>query len=178
MSTPFMSEIRIMAFGFAPKGWALCNGQSLPINQNQALYSLLGVVYGGNGVTTFSLPNLQGRVPVSLGGGLALGAMSGEEGHALTPSEIPSHNHGLAAKAAAAPQSAAGRTPAPAKALAQADAAGTSTNVNLYGTGSASVAFASDAVGNNPGGQAHENRQPYLALNFCIALAGIYPPRN
>src|ERR1700760_13539 len=93
MSTPFMSEIRIMSFNFAPKGWALCNGQLLPINQNQALFSLLGTVYGGNGQTTFALPDVRGRVPLHVGSGFSLGERGGEYAHTLTTAEVPQHNH-------------------------------------------------------------------------------------
>src|SRR5919199_1024895 len=97
MAEPFLSEIRIMSFGFAPKGWATCNGQTLPINQNQALFALLGTTFGGNGQTTFALPNLQGRVPVHVGGGHTLGEAGGEQAHTLTQAEMPTHTHAVAA---------------------------------------------------------------------------------
>src|ERR671936_688787 len=113
MAEPFLSEIRIMSFIFAPKGWALCNGQLLPINQNQALFSLLGTTYGGNGQTTFALPNLQGRVPLHVGPGYSLGQNGGEESHTLSTAEIPAHSHQMRGKNAAADINPTGRTPGP-----------------------------------------------------------------
>jgi microcystin-dependent protein len=164
MSTPFLAEIRIFSFGFAPKGWAMCNGALLPINQNQALFSLLGTMYGGNGQTTFQLPNFQGRMPIHVGGSFQIGQFGGEEVHTLTASELPQHTHAVSG------QSGARTVTAPAGAvLASGD---------IYGIGPPDATMGADAVSQAGGSQPHENRQPYLALNFCIALQGIFPSRN
>jgi microcystin-dependent protein len=166
MSTPFLAEIRIMSFNFAPKGWALCNGQLLPINQNQALFSLLGTTYGGNGQTTFALPNLQGRTPVHVGGGIILGQQAGEENHTLIQTEMAQHIH------TANGVSVNGNTPiAPADILAAEATA-------LYGPATNLVALAAGTIGAVGGSQPHNNMQPFLTLNFCIALSGIFPSRN
>jgi microcystin-dependent protein len=180
MANPFLSEIRIMSFNFAPNGWALCNGQLLPINQNQALFSLLGTTYGGDGRVNFGLPNLQARVPMYVGNGHVLGEIGGETNHTLSISEMATHIHLAAAANITADAGNPGHTPGPTKALAQAHAATSSgaKPVNIYGTGGASRAFASAAIGNSGGSQAHSNQQPYLVLNFCIALQGIFPSRN
>ena len=172
MSTPFMSEIQIYAFNFAPKGWAQCNGQLLPINQNQALFSLLGTTYGGNGQTTFALPDLRGRVAISQKGSIfPLGQQGGEASHAVTVGEMPFHSHAMRATSNAADASRPG-----GNLLAVAEAAAyesLATPVSLSsGGGGAQV------VGNTGGSQPHENRQPFLALNFCIALQGIFPSQN
>src|SRR3954463_11817993 len=165
MAEPFLSEIRMMSFNFPPKGWALCNGQTLPINQNQALFSLLGTNYGGNGSTTFALPNLQGRVPMHMGNGFSLGQQSGEESHTLLTTEMPQHVHTMAASTAAATLAIA----TSATSLAQGQTPSGGESVNLYApAGGATVAFNGGAVSNTGGSQPHENRQPYLALNFCI----------
>src|SRR5215470_10292311 len=121
MAEPFLSEIRMFSFGFAPAGWALCNGQLLPINQNQALFSLLGTTYGGNGQTNFALPNLQGLVSIHMGNNHSLGERGGEEAHTLNVSQIPAHLHAMSAKAQNAPATPAGNVPTPSgtKALAQ-----------------------------------------------------------
>jgi microcystin-dependent protein len=165
MSEPFLGEIRIMSFNYAPKGWALCNGQLLPINQNQALFSLFGTTYGGDGQTTFALPDLRGRVPVHAGNGFTQGQRAGEENHTLTTSEMQAHTH--------LPQGDSG----PANAgtpvgntWAYQDAApyAAAPNVTMNIT-------ASGATG---GSQPHPNLSPYLALNFCVALQGIFPSRN
>jgi microcystin-dependent protein len=168
MAEPFLSEIRMMSFGFAPKGWALCNGQLLPINQNQALFSLLGTTYGGDGRVNFALPNLQGRVPIHFGQGHTLGERNGEQAHTLSISEIPQHNHQVAASA-----SATGGSTSPVGAfLGGADKAylppgkGTTTSLRP------------DTVTNAGGSQAHLNMQPFLTINFCIALQGIFPSQN
>jgi microcystin-dependent protein len=184
MSQAYLSEIRIMAFAYAPRGWALCNGQILPINQNQALFSLIGTFYGGNGQTTFMLPNLQGMAPVHMGDGFSLGQTAGEVTHTLTLSEMPQHNHLINAKDAQADLSETGATPGPTVVLAQAAAAAIppapSPPVNVYGTGPIDNAqtFAPGAIANTGGNQPHQNQQPYLVLNFCICLSGIYPSRN
>jgi microcystin-dependent protein len=166
MSTQFLSEIRIMSFNFAPRGWALCNGQILPINQNQALFSLLGTTYGGNGQTNFALPNLQGRVPTHMGNGLTLGQRAGEEAHTVVASEMPVHNHPLVGTSAASTAT---------KPTANVFA---TTPSPIYVNSSNVVPIGSATIAGTGGSQPHENRQPYLALNFCIALVGIFPPRD
>ena len=170
MTTPFMSEIRMFPFDFAPRGWAMCNGQILPINQNAALFSLLGTIYGGNGTTNFALPNMQSRVPMHAGQGpgltsRSLGELGGTESHALTINEIPSHQHGLAATSAVplgGPSNALLATPATTK---------------PYRAG-ATQTFSATLTGGSGSGAPHSNLQPYLTLNFCIALEGIFPARN
>jgi microcystin-dependent protein len=166
---PFLAEIRITSFQFAPKGWAMCNGQVLPINQNQALFSLLGTTYGGNGTSNFALPDMMGRAPMHSSGAHALGESLGEESHTLTVAEMPTHVHALRAsgKAAASSSPNAGVLAAPARGGTPAFAAATS----LVPLNPASIAVAG-------GGQPHENRAPYLAVNFIIALQGIFPSRN
>jgi microcystin-dependent protein len=167
VSTPFIGELKILPFGFAPKGWAACNGQLLPINQNQALFSLLGTYYGGDGRTTFALPNLQGRVPASVGGGISIGQAGGEEKHTLASAEMPGHTHALAG------------TPASATTTVPSNNFLATASQNPYAASAASnVALASSALTAAGGGGAHENRQPYLTLNVCIALQGIFPTRN
>ena len=177
MSTPFLGEIRLMAFDFPPKNWAFCQGQTLTLQQNQALYALIQQTFGGSG-NDFMLPDLRGRVPLGTAKGANPGLAGGEENHTLQVSEIPSHNHSLSAQAAAG--GANNVTPRPNDSLAESVALPPNSSpilINNFGTGSASITFASDTVGNNAGGQGHENRQPFLVLNYCIALAGIYPPR-
>jgi microcystin-dependent protein len=166
---PFLGEIRIMAFGFAPKGWALCNGQLLPINQNQALFALLGTQYGGNGITTFALPNLQGRMPLHVGPGYVQGQSGGEQTHTLTNAEMPAHGHGggLPAYTGAA---TSGQGPVNAR---FADAASQPYRIPTGAT--QYISMQPSVVGSS---QPHTNMQPYLALNCCIALQGIFPSRN
>jgi microcystin-dependent protein len=166
MSDPFLGEVKIMSFNFAPKGWALCNGQLLPINQNQALFSLLGTTYGGNGQTTFALPDLRGRVPIHMGNGITLGERAGEENHTLTLSEMATHNH------PANGVSASGDTPIATGHLLAADATA------MYGPASSLVPLAPGTITSIGGTQPHSNIQPYLVLSFCIALQGIFPSRN
>jgi microcystin-dependent protein len=184
MSNPFLSEIRIMSFNFAPRGWAQCNGQLLPINQNQALFSLLGTTYGGNGQTTFALPDLRSRLPIHMGSGHTLGERAGEEAHTINISELAAHSHPMSAKAADALNGGTGRLPTPAgtKALAEGHASqGVGVQpvaVSIYGTGAASGALAPATIGLTGGSQPHTNIQPYLTLNFCIALQGIFPSQN
>ncbi|HXT07737.1 MAG TPA: tail fiber protein [Roseiarcus sp.] len=185
MGEPYLSEIRLMAFGFAPKGWAQCNGQTVPIQQYQALFALLGTTYGGNGVTTFNLPDLRGRAPLhygpdGLGDTYVLGQVGGEPLHSLSIAETPTHTHTLKAANVAADTAPAGVTPGPALALAQAAVyEGTNPVVptSIYSTAAANATMAPSAVGQT-GGQPHENRQPFLVLNYCIALSGIFPSQN
>lgn len=167
MAEPFLSEIRMMSFGFAPRGWALCDGQVLPINQNQALFSLLGTTYGGDGRVSFGLPDLRGRVPIHMGGGHALGERGGEQAHTLTVSELPTHVHGLEAVTAAGSQPVAGGA-----LLAKAAPA------NPYAAPADLVALNPASVANVGGSQAHLNLQPFLTLVFAIALVGIFPSAN
>jgi len=165
MGTPFLSEIRIVSFNFAPKGWTLCNGQLLPINQNQALFSLLGTTYGGDGRVNFALPNLQGRIPNHMGNGFTLGEQGGETAHTLNISEMAAHNH-----------VPLGNKTNPAT---SASASG-----NLWGFNDALYNPANPNVGMGPsvlatgGNQPHENMSPYLVLNVIIALQGIFPSQN
>lgn len=166
MGTPYLGEIKIVSFNFAPKGWAFCRGQLLPINQNQALFSLLGTTYGGNGQTNFALPNLQGRVPIHWGSGFTLGQVGGQEYHNLTSSEMPAHNHVLSGT------TINGNTTEPVGAiLARAPN-------NLYGTPTNLTTMHPQSVTNVGGSQPHNNMQPYLVLNFIIALVGIFPSQN
>jgi microcystin-dependent protein len=159
-----------MSFVFAPKGWALCNGQLLPINQNQALFSLLGTTYGGDGRTTFGLPDLRARAPIHVGSGFTLGERGGEQAHTLSIGELSTHTHTVQANNTLAAQAD------PTNAFfAQAGAAlGT-----IYNSASASlVPMNAAAVANAGGSQAHDNMMPYLVLSFCIALQGIFPSQN
>jgi microcystin-dependent protein len=165
MSEPFLCQISTFAFNFPPKGWALCNGQLLPINQNQALFSLLGTTYGGNGIENFALPNLQGNVPLMADGSFGLGGTGGEQNHTVIPTELPAHTHGVVAASAPGSQiSAPGNFPA----ALETDAYSTHSPTTSLGNGMTAVG----------GSQPHNNMQPYLVLNFCIALEGIFPSRN
>lgn len=166
MAEPFLSEIRIMSFSFAPKGWALCNGQLLPINQNQALFSLLGTTYGGDGRVNFALPDLRARTPIHVGSGHTLGERGGEQAHTLGIAEIPTHAHvARATSNVGDSQSGTGKVLANVPGRIYADPA---SLVNLSGP----------TVTNVGGSQAHENRQPFLTLTFSIALQGIFPSPN
>jgi microcystin-dependent protein len=165
MAEPFLAEIRLMSFVFPPKGWALCNGQLLPINQNQALFSLLGTTYGGNGQTNFALPDLRGRVPIHVGAGHSLGERAGSEAVTLSVAQLPAHVHaGPASTANASTGAPAGASPAVSKKPNYAE-----TSQQLAGMTSTSLAG---------GSQPHENRQPFLTVSFCIALQGIFPSPN
>jgi microcystin-dependent protein len=167
MAEPFLSEIRIMSFGFPPKGWALCDGQLLPINQNQALFSLLGTTYGGDGRVNFGLPNLQGRAPIHMGSGHTLGERGGEQGHTLSISEIPTHTHVLNA------------TSNNGTALIAAGNLLATSNLPAYlAPDNNLVAMNPATVANVGGSQAHLNMQPFLVLNFSIALQGIFPSQT
>lgn len=169
MAEPFLSEIRIFSFGFAPKGWALCNGQLLPINQNQALFSLLGTTFGGDGRVNFALPDQRGRTPIHVGQGHLLGEKGGEQAHTLSIAELPEHLHVVNASTTTATTN----TPANTLVLGQ------STASSLYASGASGLVTMSPAmVGNVGGSQAHLNMQPFLALTFCIALQGIFPSPN
>ncbi|WP_420901685.1 phage tail protein [Paenibacillus whitsoniae] len=163
---PFLAEIRAFSFNFAPRGWALCNGQLLPIQQNTALYSLIGTTYGGDGRTTFALPNLQGKVPIHRSSSIPYGTTGGEATHTLTVSEIPMHTHQLTGGSNATSFKPTGLT------------WGTNTNNNLIYQSTANAIMGSDAIGISGGSQPHENMQPYTVVNFCIALTGIFPPRS
>lgn len=168
MSTPFLGELKIISWNFAPKGWALCNGQFLPINQNQALFSILGTTYGGNGQTTFALPDLRGRVPQHQGQGFTLGQAMGQEFHTLTTSEMPQHIHFEQGSGTAAD------TP-----LEPGNILSRCTQGNIYRDQMTNLVTLNPATVSNVGGsQPHENRQPYLVLNVIIALQGIFPSRN
>lgn len=179
----FLSEIMLVSFNFAPRGWAMCNGQLLAINQNQALFSLLGTTYGGDGRTTFALPDLRGRVLVSDGGDFSLGQRGGAQSHTLLPSEIPPHAHGIKASTATGTTSLSG-TAGPTVHHYVADNGGgspqygtvASVNTQLANSPAANpVVNISSAVGGN---QPHENRQPFLCLNYVICLQGVFPSPN
>jgi microcystin-dependent protein len=170
MTAPFLSEIRIMSFDFAPKGWAQCNGQLLPINQNQALFSLLGTTYGGDGRVNFALPDLRARVPIHVGSAHTLGERGGENAHTVTISELPTHAHVLSASTQGA------NSPSPT--APQGNVFGVTSGNQVYGPPNNLVAFEPTSVSNVGGSQPHENRQPFLTLNFCIALQGVFPSQN
>jgi microcystin-dependent protein len=170
MAEPFTSEIRMMSFNYAPRGWALCNGQLLPINQNQALFSLLGTTFGGNGQTNFALPDLRARVPIHVGNGHTLGEKGGESAHTLSSSEMPTHTHVLNASSTAGD-----------KALPNTGAPGNLLGVSpqqAYTAPQNFSAMAAASVTNAGGSQAHTNQQPFLTISFCIALQGIFPSPN
>jgi microcystin-dependent protein len=166
MAEPFLSEIRIMSFNFAPKGWALCNGQLLPINQNQPLFALLGTTYGGDGRVNFALPNLQARTPIHMGSSHTLGERGGEDAHTLTLQEMPAHTHLVAVSSAA---SGGNNSPVGRFLGGEADAYAAPSNLTAMRPGT---------ITNAGGGQPHTNDQPYTVLSFCIALQGIFPSQN
>jgi microcystin-dependent protein len=168
MAEPFLSEIRMVSFNFAAKGWALCNGQFLPINQNQALFALLGTTYGGDGQTTFRLPDLRGRAPIHEGSSHTLGERAGEEAHTLTSAEMPGHSHVLRASQNNE------TTEIPDAPLVLASSAPS----DLYTGFAAPVALAPQTVTSIGGSLPHENRQPFLVINYMIALQGIFPSQN
>lgn len=167
MAEPFLSEIRIMSFGYAPRSWALCNGQLLPINQNQALFSLLGTTFGGDGRVNFALPDLRGRTPIHVGSGHTLGEKGGEQAHTLSISELPTHTH-----------SANGSSNNGTVIIPAGNCVAGSAN-QLYITPPQNfVALNAGSLSNVGGSQAHLNMQPFLTLTFCIALQGIFPSPN
>jgi len=173
MADPFVAEIRIFPFNFAPRGWAMCNGQLLPLSQNTALFSLLGTTYGGDGMSTFALPDLQGSVPLHPGQGPGLslydlGQVGGSEFVTLLQSEIPLHTHNVMASA-----STANRTAPAGNSVARATGA-----TPYIPVGGATTSLAPEALSVAGGGLPHNNLQPYLTLNFCIALQGVFPPRS
>lgn len=166
MAEPFLSEIRIMSFGYAPRGWALCNGQLLPINQNQALFSLLGTTFGGNGQTTFALPDSRGRTPIHVGSGHTLGEKGGEQAHTLSIAELPTHTHVMNGTSTTGTVNVnAGNV----LGVSQTPIYQSPQNLSTVNAGT---------VTNVGGSQAHLNMQPFLTLSFCIALQGIFPSPN
>ena len=167
MSEPFLAEIRIVGFNFAPRGWAFCDGQILPINQNQSLYSLLGTTYGGDGRTSFALPDLRSRTPIHTGDGHTLGQKSGAETVTLTAAEIAAHTHAVKASTQPANQG-----------VATGRILGSATDIYRDPQAASTTALRSGTVTNAGGGQAHNNMQPYLTLGFVIALQGLFPSRN
>src|SRR4051812_13926176 len=167
MSEPFMSEIKITSFSFPPAGWATCNGQLLPINQNQALFSLLGTTYGGDGRVNFALPDLRGRIPIHRGGGFTQGQVGGEEAHTVNINELPQHFH----FAAASNTDGDGPAPGNAAVLATSPTKYWNQPTNL-------TTLIPGTIGNTGGSQPHQNMQPYLTLLYCIALQGIFPSQN
>ncbi len=167
MAEPFLSEVRMMSFNFAPKGWAQCNGQLLPINQNQALFALLGTTFGGDGQINFALPDLIGRTPMHMGNGHTLGERGGEQAHTLTISELPTHLHSASAS------SDAGAAVTPANNLL-----GNSAPNSVFGPAQDLTALRAGTVTSIGGSQPHQNMQPFLTINFCIALQGIFPSQT
>lgn len=165
MAEPFIAEVRIMSFNFAPKYWAQCNGQLLPINQNQALFSLMGTTYGGDGRSNFALPNLQGCTPIHMGNGYSQGQKGGQQSVTLTPQQLPQHVHFLMGS------STAQNTVVPSGLLA------VTTPSEFYG-GTPNAAASAASIGSTGGNQPHNNMQPSLVLNFCIALQGIFPSQT
>jgi len=169
MSDPYLGEIRAVSFNFAPKGWALCNGQLLPINQNQALFALLGTQFGGNGQTTFALPDLRSRMPIHAGAGYTVGQAGGAQQHTLTQAELPQHAHVLKANTALATSAN------PAAALPGKKGR---MGRDMFAAPGNLTSLHPASVTASGGSQPHENMQPFLTLNFAIALVGIFPSRN
>jgi microcystin-dependent protein len=180
MSTPYIALIQMFSFNFAPKGYALCSGQTLPINQNQALFSIIGTMYGGNGQTNFMLPDLRSRVPLHQGNGFIVGQKGGTETVTLTIPTLAAHNHSIQTDATTAGASNS-NTPASNTVIGQsagAAAPGGPFVVSMYGDAAAGPTLNPAAIGNTGGSQAHENRMPYLAINYSIALQGVFPSQN
>lgn len=167
MGEPFLGEIRVFSFNFPPRGWAFCNGTLLPINANQALFSLLGTMYGGDGRVNFALPNLQGRTPLGFNGQFPQGQAAGETAHTLSVQEMPYHTH-----AASGSGNTSGGTN-----IGINDYFG-ATTVNIYGAPASPVTLTGETISTIGNSQPHNNMMPYLTLNFCIALQGIYPSRT
>jgi microcystin-dependent protein len=167
MAEPFLSEIRVFSFSFAPRGWALCNGQLLPINQNQALFSLLGTTFGGDGRVNFALPDLRARTPIHVGAGHTLGERGGEQAHTLSIAELPRHTHVLQ-----------GATNNGDQAIPSGNLFAASANQLYRGPAANLASMNATSVTNTGGSQAHLNMQPFLTLSFCIALQGIFPSPN
>ena len=170
MSEPFLAEIRIFGFAFAPRGWAQCNGQIMPINQNQSLYSLIGTIYGGDGRTSFALPNLESRTPIHVGSGHVLGQRSGSETVTLTTAELASHTHYVRAS------SSGGNSRDPGNHVF-GNLSGSNFAYRDYQTSSATN-LRTGTIANAGGGQSHDNMQPFITWNFCIAITGLFPSRN
>jgi microcystin-dependent protein len=172
MADPFLSEIKIISWNYPPKGWAFCNGQLLPINQNQALFALLGTTYGGNGQTNFALPDLRGKVPVSFGSGFTLGQQGGQTAHTLTQSEMPEHTHFLNNNLAVTDANTNATLGEPTSNY------WANSGKSTWSTSQPNQVMHPSAVTNVGGSQPHNNMQPYLVLNFIIALQGIFPSQN
>jgi microcystin-dependent protein len=170
LGTPYLSEIRIMSFNFPPRGWVFCNGQTMAINQNQALFALIGTFYGGDGIRTFGLPNLQGRVPLHMGSGFTIGQQGGEVSHTLLTAELPPHIHTMQASTGAGVSAGPSTDNGMGQPVTQVGA--------IYGPVTTPVTMAPQAVSPTGGSQPHNNLQPYLVLSFCMAIAGIFPSRN
>jgi len=166
MSDPFLGEIKIISWNYVPQGWAFCNGQQLPINQNQALFALLGTTYGGNGQTTFALPNLRGQVPIHVGNGHTLGEKAGSTSVTITAQQMPTHTHAMMGSGTQ------GDTPVPTNTVLAA------TPANIYAPPASLTTLNPVNVTSVGGSQPHNNMMPYLVLNFIIALQGIFPSRN
>jgi len=181
MPTPFLGQIDLFAFNAIPRGWAQCAGQQLPIARNQALFSLLGMAYGGDGFRTFALPDLRGRVPIGSGGGYTVGQQGGQEAVVLTANALPAHNHLLMADASASPTTA---TPSPQTVLGRSSGrttpSGSTFSANLYATANSIAALNRAALGEAGGGQPHQNMMPSLALTWCMYIDqhGLYPQRG
>jgi len=168
MSSPYLSELRLVSFNFAPKGWTMANGQLMAINQNQALFSLLGTTYGGDGRVNFALPNLQGRVAIHMGNGFTLGEQAGEYSHTLNIQELPQHIHFLDGSNSSA------NNPSPSGNLL----ANTAGALGIYGPATNLAAMQNGSITNVGGNQAHNNQSPYLVMTWIIALQGIFPSQN
>jgi len=167
MAEPFLGEIRIMSFNFPPKGWALCNGQLLPINQNQPLFALFGTTYGGDGRVNFALPNLQGQSPIHIGGGFSQGQTGGEQNHTLSSAEMPAHAH-----------VAQGTTSNADQPIPTGNLLGAANNMYTGANAGNLTPLDPSSISALGGSQAHQNMQPYLTLSFCVALQGIFPSQN
>ena len=168
MSEPFLAEVRPVGFSFAPRGWAFCDGQILPINQNQSLYSLLGATYGGDGRTSFALPDMRGRTPIHRTDGYEIGQSGGSETVTLSVGEIPPHTHTVNAIS----------TESDGRAISSTEMLADSNKPFYAESNSSSSPLHAGTISFSGGGASHENMQPYLAINYCIALQGLFPSRN